>query len=359
MNPSTLNSKEFEEKFKTTLSDYVTAISWSPVGTTLAIASAAGEVALWQQEEFTTLQTVNKQSVDCLAFSYDGKYMAGGGQDGKVNIWEGTQLIATLDNPRSWVDKLVWNPTKNELAFSLNRCVQIWDADKREVVTTLNFEDSSPMDMDWRRDGKYLAVGGNKGIKVWDCLHWDEESYVLEMPTVSLVVAWSFDGKFLASGNMDRTLAVLESDLLTSGEDPQPWVMRGFPGKIRNVAWSEINAPIGAPLLASCSVEGIVVWEKLEDESAGWEASILTNHVDIIQNIAFAPKSFRLASAAADGWICLWDKNKQVSQILTGPEAGFSCLAWHPEGKLLAGGGDSGEIFIWAKSQQGKGFGKN
>jgi WD40 repeat protein len=357
MNTSTLNSKEFEEKFKATLSDYVTAITWSPVDKTLAITSAAGEVALWK-DELKILQTENKQSVDCVAFSYDGKYLAVGGQNGQVKIWEDTELIATLDNPRAWVDKLVWNPTKNELAFSVNRHIQIWDADKREAITTLDFEDSSPMDMDWRRDGKYLAVGGNKGIKVWHRLDWDEECYVLEMPTVSLAIAWSFDGNFLASGNMDKTLAVLESDLLISGEDPQPWVMRGFPGKIRNLAWSEINAAIGAPLLASCSAEGIVIWEKLEDESLGWEASILTNHVDIIQNIEFSPKSFNLASAAADGWICLWDKNKQVSQILTGPEAGFSCLAWHPQGQLLAGGGDGGEIFIWTKSQQGKGFGK-
>jgi WD40 repeat protein len=143
---------------------------------------------------------------------------------------------------------------------------------------------------------------------------------------------------------MDRTLTVLQ------WENPDPWVMRGFPGKIRHLAWSELKAPTGAPILAVSSVEGIVAWEKSVDESVGWEAQILTNHVDIINAISFAPQSFIIASAGADGWLCLWDENKQVSQIFTDTEAGFSTLSWHPQGQFLAAGGEQGELIIWSTS---------
>ncbi|TFI51513.1 WD40 repeat domain-containing protein [Mastigocladus laminosus UU774] len=359
MKPSTVDSKEFDQSFSGTLSDYVTAIAWSPQGTILAVASAAGEVALWQDDELTSLQTGNDSSVDCLAFSHDGQFLAAAGQDGQVKIWQGTELIATLENAPAWVDQLAWSPKTHHLAFSLGRRVQIWNADTREIVVILNFESSSTLGIDWRSDGKYLAIGGHQGIKIWDCRDWNQEPYSLEIPSVSLAMAWSLDGKYLASGNMDRTITVVESQLLVSGNDPQPWVMRGFPGKIREIAWSSVGDQNGVPILACCSVDGIVVWQKSLDESLGWEATVLTNHVDIINAIAFAPKSFLLASAGSDGWVCLWKKAKQVSQILTGASNGFSCLAWHPQGKLLAAGGKEGELFIWAKTSRGQGFGRD
>jgi WD40 repeat protein len=78
----------------------------------------------------------------------------------------------------------------------------------------------------------------------------------------------------------------------------------------------------------------------------------------VINAIAFAPKSLFLASAAADGWLCLWNKTQNISQVLTGASAGFSCLAWHPEGKFLAAGGEKGELLIWSKVLRGQGFGR-
>ncbi len=358
MNPSILNSKEFEQYFSATLSDYVTAIAWSTQGTIFAATSAAGEVALWKNDELTILQDSNNASVDCVAFSHDGQFLAVGGQDGRVKIWQEKKLIATLENAPAWVDKLAWSPTSNQLAFSLGRYVQVWDADFREIVVTLNFESSSALGIDWRNDGQYLAICGNQGVKVWNCQDWNEEPYILDIPSASTATAWSPDGNFLASGNMDRTITVVETLSLLSGDEYHPWIMRGFPGKIRQLAWSDLNSANGAPVLACCSVDGIVVWEKSLDDSLGWEARVLTNHVGIINAIAFAPKSFLLASAAGDGWICLWKEANQVSQILTGASEGFSCLAWHPQGKLLAAGGENGELFIWSKSTRGQGFGR-
>lgn len=353
MNPTASKSKEFEEHYSATLVDYVSAIAWSPHGNSLVASSAAGEVVLWNDGHLTTLQTGDGTSVDCVAFSPDGKFLAVGGQNGQVKIWQGSELIATLENAPAWVDKLGWSPTGNKLAFSLGRYVQVWDADRREVVVTLNFDNSSVLGIDWRSDGQYLAIGGYRAVKIWHSQNWDEEPYILDMPTVSTTMAWSPDGKFLASGNMDRSVTVLQWN------NPDPWIMRGFPGKIRQLAWSEATTQIGAPILASSSVEGIVVWEKLEDESLGWEGRILTNHVDIITAIAFAPQSFLLASAASDGWLCLWKKAKQVCQVLTGVAGGFSSLAWHPQGKFLAAGGDKGELLVWSKVTRGQGFGRS
>jgi WD40 repeat protein len=353
-------SQDFEFQWQGTLSDYVTAVAWSPQGNILAASSAAGEVVLWDSGELSTLQEPNDKSVDCLAFSKDGQFLASGGQDGKVKIYRisTNEAIITLENAPAWVDKLAWNPTRNELAFSLGRYVQVWDVEANEIVVTLNFESSSVLGIDWRCDGKYLAICGNQGIKIWKTQDWDDDPYIVDIPAASLVMAWSPDGKFIASGNIDRTITVVDSQLLLSGEPPEPWIMRGFPGKIRQLTWSDVKNNQGAPLLACSSVEGIAVWEKLADENLGWDARILTNHSDVIQAIAFQPKSLLLASAAEDGWLCLWQKAKRVSQIIQGAPNGFSCLAWQPQGNHIAAGGVDGELIIWSHVKRGQGFGK-
>lgn len=349
------------------LSDYVTAIAWSPNGKTLAASSAAGEVMLWRDWPskgkanwpLIPLQIGDHQSVDCLAFSRGGQLLAAGGQNGRVQIWHlpleevgayRCRPSYTLDNAPAWIEHLAWSSTRNQLAFSSGRDVQVWDADTGNIDATLNFDTSSVISLGWRCDGQHLAVGGYQGVKVWNSQNWNDDPYVLEIPSASLAIAWSPDGKYLASGNLDRTLTVLE------WHNPHPWVMQGFPGKIRQLAWSEATTQAGTSLLAASSVEAIVAWEKHIDESVGWQGRILTRHEGIVQAIAFHPGSFLLASAAEDGWVCLWPQAKRLGQILEGAPDGFSALAWHPQGHQLAAGGQNGELLIWSKSKRAQGF---
>ncbi len=348
---------EFALYWQGTLSDYVTAIVYSPDGKTIAASSGAGEVVLCQGTglEITVLQKENGRSVDCLAFSQDGQFLAAAGQNGQVKIWqlqsEAFELVSTLENSPAWVDRLAWSPTQNLLAFSLGKYVQVWDAALGEIATTLNFDTSSALDITWHPDGKRLTVGGYQGVKIWTADDWDDDPYLLTIPSASVAIAWSPDGKYIASGNLDRTITVLEWD------NPHPWVMRGFPGKIRQLAWSNVFTKVGAPLLASSSVEGIIVWEKQEDETLGWEGRVLAGHEATIQSIQFQPNSFLLASASADGWVCLWQKAKRQTQVLNGSPSGFSCLSWHPQGHQLAAGGQNGALLIWSKNMRGQGFG--
>ncbi|OKH38788.1 hypothetical protein NIES2119_09375 [[Phormidium ambiguum] IAM M-71] len=337
-----------DQTWQETLSDYVTVIAWSNDGQTLAASSASGEIVLVKNEgNFTYLQTANDQSVNCLAFSSDGQYLAAGGQKGEVKIWrlqlEETQLISTLENAPNWVDKLAWHPQSNQLAFSMGKYVQIWDADSQQVEVTLNFESSSVLSMAWRPNGENLAISGHLGVKVWDSKNWDNDPINLEIPVASLNIAWSADSKYIASGNLDNTLVVWQWD------NPEPWVMRGFPGKIRALNWSEALTSIGAPLLAVASAQSVVVWEKATDESIGWQGKLLDSHDGIVQAIAFQPQTFLLASAAADGLIGIWEQTEQIVQILDGATDSFSCLTWQPQGNKLAAGGSNGEIFIWTK----------
>ncbi|WP_313936275.1 WD40 repeat domain-containing protein [Anabaena azotica] len=346
---------ELEHYWQQMLSDYVTNIAWSPQGKTLAASSAAGEVALYSTPDkqiVKSLQPADGQSVDCLVFSQDGQFLAAGGQNGEVKIWRlqsEPELIRILKNDRTWIDRMRWSPSKNQLAFSTGRHVQVWNADRDEIETTLNFQTSSVQDITWHPQGESLAVAGYQEVKIWMVENWQDEPYLLPVDSASLVISWSPDGKYIASANLDRTITVLEWN------NPLPWVMRGFPGKIRHLAWSDTATKSGAPLLAISCVEAIAVWEK---EDLEWSAIVLSRHEDIVESIQFQPKSHLLASAGGDGLVCLWNQGKRLTQILDGASGGFSCLSWHPQDNQLAAGGKNGELIIWSKAMRGKGFGR-
>ena len=343
--------------WQTLLADYVTAIAWFPDGARLAVCSAAGEVVVFDAKTGASVVLQAKQglSMDASAVSADGQFLAAGGQDGAVRIWQMAgdtpTLVTELENSRVWVDCLQWHPHRPELAVGLGRYAQVWDAAGQAVVTTLNFEASSVLDLAWHPSGDFLVVAGNQSVKTWRREDWDDDPQVRETGGASGAIAISADGQYLASGNNDRTLLVWEWD------NPNPWQMQGFPGKVRQLAWSTVQPPMGSPLLASASAEGVVVWANAKGAAEGWTPHVLDLHSAPVTAVAFQPQSTLLATAAEDGWVCLWQQFTQAAQILRGASNGFSTLTWSPQGKYLAAGGCGGEVMVWAKALAGKGFG--
>ncbi|WP_404791128.1 WD40 repeat domain-containing protein [Altericista sp. CCNU0014] len=353
----------WQKNWSGSLSDYVTAIGWSPQGDMLAACSAAGEVLVLRElSDRSLLDLPSQDSLNSLAFSADGRYLAAGGQGKTLFVWQfpGSEelpasLVFSLPS-KHWVEHVAWHPQLNWLAFNVGRYVQVWDTTSQRVITTLPFEASSALCFDWSPDGKFLAVGGYQGAKVWNCLDWDDDPYLVELPSASVALSWSPDSRYLASGNMDRTITVIEWQ--DGQPSAQPWVMRGFPGKIRYLAWSSLLPNASKPILASTSVEGIVIWERSLNPLVGWDGRVLENHTQAVEAIAFQPQAIHLASAGADGLVNIWQKAKHLTQTLTGANQGFSCLGWHPKGQSLAAGGKQGELLIWSQTQAGKGFSK-
>ena len=352
----TKKQSEFNPHWQGMLAEYVTAIAWSPNGQYLAATSAAGEVSLLnvKLQHLTVLQEISGQSMDCVAFSHDGKFLAAAGQQGLVKIWqlqsESPALITTLETRSTWVDRLAWSPTHPYLAFQLGSCMQIWDAEHAQVVETLSL-DATAQDLGWHPDGQALAIAVKNTIRIWNTQTWELE-HDWETAAPSSAIAWSPDGQYFAAGGIDRTLMVWQWGV------EYPWQMQGFPGKVSQLSWSDGASSSGTPLLVASSADGMVRWEKDQDEQIGWNATELKHHHKKVSAIAFQPQSFLLASASKDGQLCLWHHAKTLSLTLEGAPNGFSCLAWHPAGHQIAAGGQSGELFIWSKTLRGQGFGQ-
>ena len=222
----------------------------------------------------------------------------------------------------------------------------MWDCGSSQTLASLDFKASSVLSLEWHPDGTLLAASGHTGVKVWQSVDWKAKPEFVEVPGASIDVAWSLDGRYLASGNLDRTLTVV------SWDNPPPWLMQGFPGKVRQVTWAAPVANQPSMVAAAC-LEGVTVWQR---QGQGWENRVLEKHSGTVIAIAFHPTSRFLASAAQDGQLCLWKNAKTLQQTLKGVASGFSAVAWHPQGTYLAAGGDQGEVLIWEPTKRGQGF---
>ena len=357
---------------KVSLADTVTGIAWSPQGSYLSAASAAGEVLLYRWldrglSEPISLGKTDGEAVNALAFSAEGRFLAAAGQAGELWIWDLQASKAELDagcsfppavtqlHHGTWLDQLAWHPSLPQLAYGVGNQVEIWDVAQQSSLAQLEFQASSALHLAWHPQGDFLAVSGHGGLKVWNAKDWSQDPRRIDVPGASLYGAWSPDGRYLGSGNLDRTLTVAEWD------SPPPWLMQGFPGKVRQIAWAAPTAEAAPPLLAAACVEGITLWERDANSMArskDWTSRVLEHHQETVVAIAFQPGAQLLASASQDGKLGLWTAGKQIAQTLKGFSQGVSCLQWQPSGELLAAGGKAGELKVWRiEERASKGFG--
>ena len=337
------------------LSEYITALVWSPVGNRLAIASGAGEVVLWQDFQETILQAPSGASIDALGFSGKGQWLAAAGQAGAVALWrlstDSPELVETLTWGSAWIDRLQWRPDQPWLAYNCGKTVHIWDADQGEALAILELP-ANVQDLGWSPDGAHLAVSAQKRVYIWETSRWISPQYEWELMAASRILKWSPEGAYLASANQDNSVGVLTWDnvrALKQSSDHQadlPTLLAGLPGKVRQLAWADIPDAKRSPILATATRDLVAMWILIPDE--GWESWLLDLHQDTVLDVAFQPQTGLLASLSEDGWILLWQAAVEPAQVLEGAHGGFSCLTWHPTGDYLAAGSQQGEVLVWA-----------
>ncbi len=237
-------------------------------------------------------------SVDSVAWSPDGKWLATGSADKTAKVWDAAsgQEQLTLRGHSKGVDGVAWSPDGKRLATrSGDKTAKVWDAANGRELLTLHVRGGRVDSMAWSPDGIKLATGSADGeAEVWDVDSGQELLTLRGHVKAVRIVAWSPDSNRLATGSWDGTARVWDA---ASGQERI--VLRDRGNSVGSMAWS----PDGKRL-ATGSVEGIAqVW----DAVSGHELQALRGHGEAVYSMSWSPDGKRLATASFDKTAKVWD----------------------------------------------------
>ena len=177
------------------LIDYV---SYSPDGKTLATGSEDGTIRLWDAEsgklQFTTFEGLTDGSAEMgycdgliLAYSPDGKTLASSSCrswaaqiEGTIQLWDAVtrQHKASLTGHRRPVISIAFSPDSCTVAGGVaNGKVHLWDAVTGELKTSLTgHTEKYVFGVAFSPDGRTLASGG-RSVCLWDVDQWRMQSH--------------------------------------------------------------------------------------------------------------------------------------------------------------------------------------
>ena len=302
-----------------------------------------------------------RQFIRTLGYIHPGTWMF----ELQLNPQEGSQPVFTTSSygaatpiPLSTVEPRVAanlpgrihsfdiGPDQKTIAFATSQGISLYNLETFKLLRTLE-ENENVFQVAWSPDGTKLAAGsilmrasesGLPHVIVWDAAAWKtlferEDQKQASIPFGAL--AWSPDGRLLAFSLPDRGLVAVD---IETGEAVS--LQKNFIVPPYDIDWS----PDGSRLIATGDLAyGFRRWRvdtgesvRLYDSRAG-AAPI---------QLAWSPDGTRIASAHADGTVCLWTTaTNQCDGLIYAHQNQASALAWSPGGSQLATGG--GVIRIW------------
>jgi WD40 repeat protein len=277
----------------------VHTVAFSSDGQFIATGGADETVILWDVVTGRKAKKLvgHEDQVNTVAFSPDGKVLATGGEDNKTILWdvsEGKKLEVFEGHERS-VESVAFSPDGRVLATgSSDNSVILWDVrtgERRGILTSL---DGLVLSIDISPGGRYLACGEMDGAAVlWDLGTGKRVGSIGEHETDVSSVCFSPDGGALATSGGDYPVVIWN---IETGEKKRS--LAGHRGEVNSITFSP-----GGRLLASAGSDAtIILW----DAFTGEKRNTIKGHRGPVHAVAFAPKSRFLVSAGEDGTVRKW-----------------------------------------------------
>lgn len=206
--------------------DTVYALAWSPDSKRVASASGDHTVHVWEAvPEHPWLKAVayltgfryltyagHSKAVYAVTWSPDGRFIASGGNDNIVQVWNATtgdQCIAYKGHS-DIVWAISWSPDGTSIASASNdHTVRIWNALTGQTIHVLRAPSSIAYALSWSPDSKHLVIGANDhSVQIWDVSSGHKSHTYHEHTEAVYCVAWSPDGERIASGGNDAVLHI-------------------------------------------------------------------------------------------------------------------------------------------------------
>ncbi|KAJ3262276.1 hypothetical protein HK103_002689 [Boothiomyces macroporosus] len=292
-------------------------------------------------EKIADLAT-HTDSCSSVAFNFDGKYVASGGMDGKVFVYdtETFTLVTAVEGP-SVVTWLKWHPRGNVLlAGSEDGTVWMWTIPNGNCMNVFTGHAESISCGQFTPDGKLIVTGSMDGlVHVWDpktgaaVKRWSpEDGRFHQGPVTSLSV--NKESTLILSGSHDGTTRLLQIST------------EKIIGKLDDHSDSVETVQFSPALnfVAAGSVDGkLQVWDyqSMKQRFTG-------THDEAITKVSFTPDGTKLVSASVDGTLKVWDvRTGELLRTLKGHQNTVLDFDIRKDGEIVVTGSDDGTSMVF------------
>ncbi len=300
----------------------VNAIVYAQSENRLAIA-AANNIHIYDADTHKELMVLagHTDSVQAVAFSFNGKLIVSGSTDKTVRLWEAEtgKLRRARDEHTAPVNIVAFSAKGDRFwsASKKNNMLRSWysrDGGRWRAKTSSS--DTTTTTVAFSRYGEFFAEAVELPMTFQDIKFavfasetdtGNDLAPIFTKHTQKIVaLTISPSSEFIATGSSDWTIEVWKvgTEPLKGMDLGDPlWILKGHAGTVTTVAFS----PNGK-ILASGSVDQRV---RLWDLTTGQHLHTFSNHTGKISAVAFAGDDI-LASGSSDGTVFIWDLRKII-----------------------------------------------
>ncbi len=333
--------------------NWVNTVAFSPDGRSLAGGTSGARVLVWSlATRRVTAELPHPQPVTSVTWDGTGR-IAAAGADGTVSLW----LLPSAVLPTgSAPTQLAYGPGGGTLAVGGSGRVELWDTYIRTLLASFPLPTKAYANATAFRpakaggpllavavsDGTVRLLNGSTLAPVAPALP------VISGPGAAESVAFSPDGRLLATGADDGSVRLF--DVTSPAHPRQLTLVRG--AGTTDPIYTVVFAPDGT-LVAAASVntDSVQLW-RLAGDGLARAGPDLGGMASYPIGLAFTPDSRTLAIGNSDKHVYLWDvaspaRPRRLGAPLTGPSGQTWTVAVSPDGKALAAGANDGTVWLW------------